>query len=84
LGNVLDGYKVLDLSRFIAGPFCAMLLADMGAEVIKVENPKGDDGRLMKPAIDDLSTYFMLTNRNKHSITLNIKHHAAKKFSANW
>jgi len=50
-----------------------MLLGDMGAEVIKVESPGGDDGRLMKPAIDDLSTYFMLTNRNKCSITLNMK-----------
>jgi len=79
MAGPLDGYKVIDLGRFIAGPFCALLLGDMGAEVIKVEAPEGDDGRRMKPAIGDLSTYFMISNRNKRSITLNLKHPRGKQ-----
>ncbi len=75
----LNGYRVLDLSRYIAGPYCSMLLGDMGADVIKVEQPNGDDGRRMKPAIGDLSTYFMISNRNKRSITLNLKHPRGKE-----
>lgn len=75
----LEGCKVLDLGRYIAGPFCAMLLGDMGADVIKVEQTNGDDGRRMKPAIGDLSTYFMISNRNKRSITLNFKQPAGKE-----
>ena len=75
----LTGCKVLDLGRYIAGPFCAMLLGDMGADVIKVEQTNGDDGRRMKPAIGDLSTYFMISNRNKRSITLNFKQPKGKE-----
>jgi crotonobetainyl-CoA:carnitine CoA-transferase CaiB-like acyl-CoA transferase len=56
-----------------------MLLGDMGADVIKVEKPQGDENRLMKPAIDDLSTYFMVSNRNKRSLTLNLKDPRGKK-----
>lgn len=83
MGGILNGYKVIDLSRFIAGPYCSMLLGDMGAEVIKVEKPSGDDGRFMQPAIADLSTYFMIANRNKRSITLNFKTPAGKKILTN-
>lgn len=73
MAQVLEGIKVIDLARFIAGPYCSMILGDMGADVIKVERPHGDAQRKMEPRIDDLSTYFMITNRNKRSLTLNFK-----------
>jgi crotonobetainyl-CoA:carnitine CoA-transferase CaiB-like acyl-CoA transferase len=70
----LKGIRVLDLTRVLAGPFCAMVLGDMGAEVIKVEEPgKGDDTRGWPPFAGGESTYFMSVNRNKKSITLNLK-----------
>ncbi|HYE90212.1 MAG TPA: CoA transferase [Terriglobales bacterium] len=76
----LDGIRVLDLTRVLAGPFCAMILADMGAEVIKIEEPgKGDDTRSWPPFVEGEATYFMSVNRNKKSITLNLKAPAAKK-----
>src|SRR5262245_45272389 len=70
----LGGVRVLDLTRVLAGPFCAMLLGDMGAEVIKVEEPgKGDDTRRWPPFVGGEATYFMSVNRNKLSVTLNLK-----------
>lgn len=77
----LAGIKVLDLSRALAGPYCTMMLADMGAEVIKVESPgTGDDSRGWGPPfIEGESAYFMSINRNKKSITLNMKHGKAKE-----
>lgn len=70
----LKGIRVLDLSRVLAGPFCSMTLADLGAEVIKVEMPvTGDDTRAYPPFIGSQSSYFMSTNRNKKSITLDLK-----------
>ena len=70
----LAGIRVLDLTRVLAGPFCAMMLGDMGAEVIKVEEPgKGDDTRSWPPFVEGESTYFMSVNRNKQSVTLNLK-----------
>ena len=71
----LEGIKVLDLTRVLAGPFCTMILADMGAEVIKVEQPgKGDDTRQFGPPFQEgESAYFLSVNRNKKSITLDIK-----------
>ena len=70
----LAGVRVLDLTRVLAGPFCAMMLGDMGAEVIKVEEPgKGDDTRSWPPFVEGESTYFMSVNRNKKSMTLNLK-----------
>jgi len=70
----LEGIKVIDLSRVLAGPFCTMLLADMGAEVIKVEVPgKGDDSRTFPPFKEGEGTYFINFNRNKKSIVLNLK-----------
>src|SRR5206468_596085 len=70
----LAGVRVLDLTRVLAGPFCAMMLGDMGAEVIKVEEPgKGDDTRSWPPFVGGESTYFMSVNRSKKSITLNLK-----------
>ena len=70
----LRGIRVLDLTRVLAGPFCSMMLGDMGAEVIKVEEPgKGDDTRTWPPFSGGESTYFMSVNRNKKSLTLNLK-----------
>ncbi|MBI2461242.1 MAG: CoA transferase [Candidatus Rokubacteria bacterium] len=70
----LDGIRVLDLSRVLAGPYCTMLLADMGAEVIKVEEPgRGDDTRAWPPFQGDQATYFLSVNRGKKSLTLNLK-----------
>jgi formyl-CoA transferase len=76
----LDGIRVLDLTRVLAGPFCSMILADMGADVIKVEEPgKGDDTRSWPPFVEGEATYFMSVNRNKKSVTLNLKAPAARK-----
>ena len=74
--GALDGLTVLDLTRVLSGPYCTMMLADMGARVIKVEQPgKGDDTRAWGPPFQDgESAYFMSINRNKESITLNLKH----------
>lgn len=67
----LSGIVVADFSRVLAGPYCTMLLADMGATVIKVESPDGDDARTWKPPVrEEESTFFLSVNRNKHSITL--------------
>ena len=67
----LDGLLVADFSRVLAGPHCTMLLGDLGATVIKVESPGGDDTRgWMPPVRDGLATYFLGVNRNKRSITL--------------
>ncbi|HEY9212732.1 MAG TPA: CoA transferase, partial [Ancylobacter sp.] len=69
----LAGVRVLDFSRMLAGPFCTALLADAGAEVIKVEGLEGDDSRHFAPRVGGESTYFMLINRGKRSITLDLK-----------
>ncbi|MBI2219175.1 MAG: CoA transferase [Candidatus Rokubacteria bacterium] len=72
--KALAGVRVLDLTRVLAGPFCSMILADHGAEVIKVEEPgKGDDTRNWPPFLAGESTYFMSVNRGKLSMTLNLK-----------
>jgi len=72
----LDGITVLDLTRVLSGPYCTMLLADMGARVIKVEQPgKGDDTRAWGPPfLEGESAYFLSINRNKESVTLDFKH----------
>src|SRR5258707_827915 len=86
----LDGITVLDLTRVLSGPYCTMLLADMGARVIKVEQPgKGDDTRAWGPPflnasapspraegpdVNGESAYFLSINRNKESVTLDFKH----------
>jgi crotonobetainyl-CoA:carnitine CoA-transferase CaiB-like acyl-CoA transferase len=71
----LEGLKVIDLSHIMAGPTCSMLLADMGADVIKVERlPSGDDSRRMvPPAVADESAAFLIMNRNKRGIALDLK-----------
>lgn len=69
----LDGVVVADFSRVLAGPYATMLLADMGATVIKVESPDGDDTRLwMPPERDGIGTYYLSVNRNKQSIALDL------------
>ena len=70
----LSGVRVLDLTRVLSGPFCTMLLGDLGAEVIKVETPgEGDPVRHQGATKDGLSWYFANYNRNKRSITLNLR-----------
>lgn len=71
----LSGLLVVDLTRVLAGPYCTMVLADLGARVIKVETPgTGDDSRHIGPFIEDKSAYFMSINRGKESIALDLKH----------
>jgi crotonobetainyl-CoA:carnitine CoA-transferase CaiB-like acyl-CoA transferase len=77
--QALTGLKVLELASFIAGPHCAMMLADQGADVIKVERPgTGDENRTEPPFINGESAPFMLWNRNKRSVTLDLKSPADK------
>lgn len=72
--KALEGIKVLDLSRVLAGPYCTMMLADFGADIIKIEPPNvGDDSRAFGPFVGKESAYFMSLNRNKRSMILNFK-----------
>src|ERR1700687_321930 len=75
----LTGIRVLDLTRLLPGPFCTMLLADMGADVIKIEDPdQGDYMRWSPPLIDGQSVVFNAVNRNKRSVSLNLKSEAGR------
>lgn len=70
----LDGIRILDLSRLLPGPYCTMLLGDLGADVIKVEEPNyGDLARLSPPRLKEEGSLFLTVNRNKKSVTLNLK-----------
>jgi crotonobetainyl-CoA:carnitine CoA-transferase CaiB-like acyl-CoA transferase len=70
----LSGLLVADFSRILAGPYATMLLADLGAEVVKVESPSGDDTRTWSPPVrDGVSTYYLGVNRNKRSVALDLK-----------
>src|SRR5436190_15002278 len=71
--RALDGLRVLDVTQVMAGPFCAMLLADLGADVIKVEPPAGDSTRQMPGAVGHDSPSFNAVNRGKRSIVVNLK-----------
>lgn len=78
--GALDSVVVLDLSRVLAGPYCTMILADLGAQVIKVERPiAGDDSRAFPPIVNGESVYYQNMNRNKIGITLNLKTEEGKK-----
>ncbi|GAB3714835.1 CaiB/BaiF CoA transferase family protein [Nocardiopsis oceani] len=73
-GGPLSGLLIADFSRILAGPYATMLLADLGAEVVKVEGPSGDDTRSWKPPVrGDTSTYYLGVNRNKRSVVLDLK-----------
>jgi crotonobetainyl-CoA:carnitine CoA-transferase CaiB-like acyl-CoA transferase len=79
----LAGLLVADFSRVLAGPYCTMILGDLGAEVIKVEGPGGDDTRhWMPPVRKGISTYYLSINRNKRSIRLNLKDDADRAMAA--
>ena len=70
----LNGLKVIDFTRVLAGPLCTMLLGDMGAEILKIEDPRhGDDTREWAPFVDGASTYFLGVNRNKKSVAVDLK-----------
>jgi len=72
--QALEGVKVVDFSRILAGPYCTMILADLGAEVVKIEEPtSGDEARGVGPFLKGLSAYFASLNRGKKSAALNIK-----------
>lgn len=82
-GKALEGIRILDLTRILAGPYCSMLFADLGAEVIKIEPPEGEMIRDNPPRVEtgrggvhdrSRSAYFLSLNRNKYGITLNLKH----------
>jgi formyl-CoA transferase len=78
--GALNNITVLDLSRVLCGPYCTMIFADMGANVIKIENPSGgDDTRAFGPFRNNSSVYFANLNRNKKSVTLNLKDPEAKE-----
>lgn len=78
--NLLEGVRILDLTRVMSGPFCTAMLADLGAEVIKIEMPGfGEEGRHFAPFKEEHSTYFMLLNRGKKSVALNLKDAEAVK-----
>jgi crotonobetainyl-CoA:carnitine CoA-transferase CaiB-like acyl-CoA transferase len=77
----LAGLRVLDYAQYVAGPFAGMLLADLGADVIKVEPPAGDAWRLYEPFADGESRYFYSLNRNKRSVVIDLKHADGRRAS---
>ena len=80
MARPLEGIRVLELGNLIAGPFCGMLLGDMGADVIKIERPKlGDYARAMPPMVNGESTSFAVLNRNKRSLVLDLKQPEARE-----
>jgi crotonobetainyl-CoA:carnitine CoA-transferase CaiB-like acyl-CoA transferase len=78
----LEGVVVADYSQYVAGPLCTLLLADLGADVIKVEPPLGDQWRRQEPCGDDVSKPFVALNRNKRSIALDLKSEEGRRLSA--
>jgi len=80
MSSALEGVRILDLTRVLAGPYATMILADLGADVVKIEMPEiGDDSRHFGPHIKGESAYFMSINRNKRSMALNLKKEEGKK-----
>lgn len=82
--GALDGVRILDMTRVLAGPYATMILGDLGADVIKVEAPGGsDDTRFWGPPFQNgMSAYYTAVNRNKRSITVNLKEENGKQSSA--
>ena len=79
MAGALDHLLVLDLTSHLSGPYCAMLRADHGAEVIKIEPPQGDSARAMPPFVNGESAPFMTWNRNKRSVVLDLKYVDARE-----
>lgn len=78
--QLLTGLQILDLSRLLPGPYCTMLLADQGADVVKIEDPAGGDyARFTEPFVDGVSVVFEMLNRGKRSIALNLKTEAGRE-----
>lgn len=77
--TILSGVRVLDLTHYIAGPYCSQILADYGADVIKIERLDGDVGRSSEPMYDDISLYFASENRNKRGLSLDLKSSKGKE-----
>lgn len=77
--NQFDNIRVLDLSHVLAGPVASMILGDLGAEIIHIEPPKGDDSREFGPFIKDVSAYFISVNRNKKSVVVDLKKDEGKR-----
>ncbi len=78
MAGCLDGIRILELARYQAGPRCGMVLSDMGAEVIKIEKPGGEDTRKSRPMVKGQSIYFTVYNRGKKSICLDMRQAAGK------
>ena len=79
MNNILEGVKIIDLTRAVAGPFASQILSDFGADIIKVEPPQGDDSRQWGPYVNGESGFFMSLNRGKKSICLNLKEEGGKQ-----
>ena len=77
--HALEGLRVLDVTQFVAGPFCCVMLADLGADVIKVESPAGESTRRMVGAVGTESPAFNAVNRGKRSLVLNLKSIAGQR-----
>ena len=76
----LDGFRVLDLTRFLSGPYCTMVLAELGADVVKIEQPiSGDDSRRLSPKVNGESYPFAMPNRSKRSVSLDLKAHRGRE-----
>jgi crotonobetainyl-CoA:carnitine CoA-transferase CaiB-like acyl-CoA transferase len=80
INGPLDGVKVIEFGNLIAGPYCSMLLADMGAEVIKLESRGGDLARAFGPYVDGYSYYFAAINRGKKSVVINPRADGSKEW----
>ncbi len=73
LARPLEGIKVLDLSRVVSGPLCGRLLADLGADVVKIEPPAGDTTRIVAPEVDGVSAYFAQMNAGKRALCVDLR-----------
>src|SRR5438552_16945654 len=82
VSRALDGLHVLDVTQVMAGPFCAMLLADLGADVVKIEPPAGDSTRQMPGAVGSDSPSFNAVNRGKRSVVINLKSRDGREICA--